>query len=181
MTDTWLEAGWMQTYTGKQFFPTRPRIEDIDIRDIAHALSMICRYGGHVDRFYSVAEHCILMSQAVSPENALWALLHDATEAYVGDMVRPLKYTPGLELYREIEDNLMLLIAEKFGLSGGMPAEVHEADNRILLNERRALMKQTPADWVVEGLEPLDTPIYACAPHMAEHWYLDRFRQLSHG
>lgn len=183
--DTWVAAMWMQTFTGRQFYPTQPRIEDIDIRDIAHALSLTCRYGGHVDRFYSVAEHCILMSQVVSPDNALWALLHDATEAYVGDMVRPLKYTPGLELYREIEDGLMVLIAEKYGLEGSvMPAEVKDADDRILLNERRALMpKHTPAAWTVEGLEPLDTPIYAAAPSMAENWYLERFESLrrNHG
>jgi hypothetical protein len=82
---------WMQTFTGRAFYPLDPRPEDIDPVDIAHALSLICRYGGHSSRFYSVAEHCVLMSHAVAPEHALWALLHDATEAYLGDMIRPLK------------------------------------------------------------------------------------------
>lgn len=169
----------MQTFTGKQFYPTRPRIEDIDIRDIAHALSLTCRYGGHVDRFYSVAEHCILMSLCVPPEYRLWALLHDATEAYVGDMVRPLKYQPGMEVYRETEDCLMSLIAEKYGLDGyQMPAEVKEADNRILLNERRTLMGATPAAWAVEGLEPLPISVVGMQPRQAEIMYLTHFDHL---
>src|SRR4051812_20612492 len=87
----WLRGDWMQTYTGRAFWPLDAQPEDVDPLDIAAALSMLCRYGGHVSRFYSVAEHCLLMSEAVAPEHALWALLHDATEAYMGDMVRPLK------------------------------------------------------------------------------------------
>src|SRR5690349_19702773 len=111
---TWERGSWMQTFTGRRFYPLDPKVEDIDPTDIAHALSLICRYGGHVTRFYSVAEHCVLLSHAVSPENALWALLHDATEAYVGDMVRPLKQH--MPAYRDVEDRLMLVIADRFGL-----------------------------------------------------------------
>src|SRR5690349_636686 len=114
--EMWLRGSWMQTFTGRQFYPLDPRLDEIDPLDIAHALSMICRYGGHTKHFYSVAEHCLLMSHAVAPEYALWALLHDATEAYVGDMVRPLKHH--MPDYRQIEDNLMEVIAERFGLSG---------------------------------------------------------------
>lgn len=81
---------WMMTYSGRAFWPLDPRADEIDPLDIAHALSMLCRYGGHVRRFYSVAEHCVLMSHAVAPEHALWALLHDATEAYMVDLPRPI-------------------------------------------------------------------------------------------
>ena len=76
-------GGWIQTYTGRQFWPLDPRIEDIDIHDIAHALSHQCRYSGHCLRFYSVAEHSVLLSHHVAGEHMLWALLHDAWEAYL--------------------------------------------------------------------------------------------------
>ena len=117
----WLRGDWMQTYTGVRFYPMDPRPEELDIRDIAHALSLICRYGGHVDRFYSVAEHCVLMSQCVPEEHALWALLHDASEAYVGDMVRPLKRQ--LPEYEAAEGRVIAAIVERVGLpSTRMPA-----------------------------------------------------------
>src|SRR5438093_1391342 len=111
MTD---RGDWMQTYSGAKFYPMHPRAEDVDPIDIAHSLSLLCRYNGHLDRFYSVGEHCVLMSQAVGPENALWALLHDATEAYVGDMVRPLKLQQ--PSFVEAEDRVMAAICERFGL-----------------------------------------------------------------
>ena len=72
------KGNWMQTFTGRQFWPADPRADEIDIRDIAHALSMQCRYAGHCTQFYSVAEHCVLLANAI-PEQKLWALLHDAS------------------------------------------------------------------------------------------------------
>lgn len=168
---------WMQTYTGRQFFPMDPRSEDIDVADIAHALSMQCRYNGHVRRFYSVAEHCVLMSRVVSPENALWALLHDATEAYVGDMIRPLKlHMPD---FQAAEDQVMLAIAEKFGIDPEMPDEVHEVDARILLDERAALMSAPAADWGLNDLRPLGIDIPAWPPARAETAYLVRLDELT--
>ena len=76
-------SGWIQVHSGGRFFPLEPDLDDISITDIAHSLSMVCRYGGHCLRFYSVAEHCVLLSHTVDPEFARWALLHDAAEAYV--------------------------------------------------------------------------------------------------
>lgn len=190
--DTWHRGDWMQTYTGRQFYPLNPRPEDIDIVDIAHALAMQCRYNGHVQRFYSVAEHCVLLSHAVAPDNALWALLHDATEAYVGDMVRPLKRS--MPDYVAVEDRVMMAIALRFGLTGGhhvshpqyrlgelagltMPAEVKEADTAILLNEREALLSAPPRPWSTDGGR-LAVTIEAWAPAEAEHRYLSRFAEL---
>jgi hypothetical protein len=174
----WLRGDWMQTYTGVRFYPMDPRPEELDIRDIAHALSLICRYGGHVDRFYSVAEHCVLMSQYVPEEHALWALLHDASEAYVGDMVRPLKRQ--LPEYEAAEGRVIAAIVERFGLpSTTMPAEVKDADNRILLTERAILMPATRYPWNIEHLAPLPVNVRGLLPSEAEAAYLDRFEALT--
>src|SRR4051812_9411412 len=149
----------MQTFTGKRYYPLDPRPEDIDPVDIAHALSQLCRYGGHVDRFYSVAEHCLLLSYTVDPENALHALLHDATEAYVVDVPRPVKQY--LSNYKDLEGAVWEAIATRFGIKGGrLPAQVTDHDNRILLNERRALFSNAEVGaWSVDGLDPLDITI----------------------
>lgn len=173
---TWHRGSWMQTFTGRQFYPISPRAEDVQPEDIAHSLSLICRYGGHCRDFYSVAEHCVLMSHAVASEFALAALLHDATEAYVGDMVRPLKqHMPD---YRDVEFRVADAIGERFGIDPEIPEAVHEADNRILLDERAALFNGRPAAWGVEDLEPLGVRIGKWSPGTAEREYLLRLRQL---
>lgn len=174
---TWLRGDWMQTYTGKRFYPLDPRAEDIDIRDIAHSLSLLCRYAGHVNRFYSVAEHCILMSQAVSPENALAALLHDATEAYVVDVPRPLKLH--LPDYRRIERQVWLAICGAFDLDIDLPHEVHQADTRILLNETAVLMPRIDGWGDVELMEPLRVNVIGLLPVRIERLYLERFDDLT--
>jgi hypothetical protein len=115
----WHRGDWMQTFTGRKFYPTAPLADDIDIVDIAHALSHLCRYAGHVDRFYSVAEHCVKVSEwveAVTGDTgaALEALLHDATEAYVVDVPRPLKVQ--LPDYRRAEGRVQLAVWQRFGL-----------------------------------------------------------------
>jgi uncharacterized protein len=170
---------WMLTYTGRVFHPTEPDQHEIDPRDIAHALSLTCRYGGHVRRFYSVAEHCVLMSRAVPEEHALWALLHDATEAYVGDVVRPLKRE--LPAYREIENRLMGEICKVFGLAPVMPDAVHEADNRILLDERAELLPPSPLPWGggLEDLAPLGVKVRGLDPLTAETDYRVRLMELT--
>jgi hypothetical protein len=173
----WHRGDWMQTFTGRRFYPLSPRAADIDAADIAHALSLLCRYGGHVDRFYSVAEHCVLMSRAVPPEDALAALLHDATEAYIVDVPRPLKrQLPG---YREIEQAVWHAIAVRFGLDLALPASVHEADNRILLTERNALMANA-GTWSLDGVvEPLPVAVIGWSPPQAEWRYFEALRRLA--
>lgn len=173
---TAVRGDWMQTYTGRAFYPADPRPEDVDPIDIAHALSLTCRYGGHVRQMYSVAEHCVLMSHAVPPRAAAWALLHDATEAYVGDVIRPIKaFMPE---YRDMEYRLMGVIRERFGLSHAFPYAVREADNRILLDERAALMAEPPRPWAVEHLQPLGVDIRGWEPDEAEWRYRTRLREL---
>lgn len=176
VSNDWLRGDWMQTHMGRRFYPLDPRANEIDPQDIAHALSLLCRYGGHVSRFYSVAEHCVLMSQAVAPEHALAALLHDATEAYVCDVPRPLKLVlPG---YREIEDRVWAAVAQRFGLALELPEEVKIADTRILLTERNALMPRAER-WVQDDdFTPLPVTIIGLSPDDAEERYLQRLEEL---
>lgn len=174
----WLRGDWMQTYSGKRYFPMDPRPEDIDPVDIAHALSLLCRYGGHIDRFYSVAEHCVKLSYTVPPELALQALLHDATEAYVVDVPRPVKRY--LADYRMVEDKVWKAIAIHFGVPVELDMAVKEHDTRILLNERQVLMRNAEVGaWSMDGMKPLDTTIDGWPPAEAEARYLARLKELT--
>ena len=95
---------WFLTTTGRQFWPASPDPEQIQIEDIAHALSNLCRFGGHTREFYSVAQHSVLVSQNVPDDLRLVGLMHDATEAYCGDMIRPLKNV--LPEFKELENGI---------------------------------------------------------------------------
>lgn len=189
MTEIARTGDWMQTFTGRQFWPLDPRADEVDVVDIAHSLGYQCRYGGHSRRFYSVAEHCILMSMFMpTRELALYALLHDAAEAYVVDVPRPLKRH--LRGYAQIEDMVLSVILEKFGVPYErhemplgqhrlirFPSEVTEADNRILMDERAQLLSPPPAPWALE-LEPLGVAIDCLPPHRAAEAYLARLESL---
>lgn len=137
---------FMQTATGRKFWPLSPRADEVFIEDIAHSLALQCRYAGHCLRFYSVAEHSVLIARHLAakcaPEVALWGLLHDASEAYLVDVPRPVK--PYLAGYKEAEARVMAVVAERFGLQQTMPPEVHEADDRIIADE---LANLVPMDW----------------------------------
>lgn len=168
---------WIQTFTGKQFFPLNPSPEDLDIRDIAHALSLQCRFNGHCLQFYSVAEHSVRVSEWLEGELSLWGLLHDAAEAYLGDVVRPLKRQ--LDTYNEIETRLLRVVADRYGLSWPMPEDVAVADTRLLAAEARDIMAPPPAPWELMGLEPLPMRIEPWTAGQAEQRYLDRYAALS--
>jgi hypothetical protein len=181
MTEQERKGHWMQTASGGAYWPLDPRPEEVFIKDIAHALSHMCRYGGHCKRFYSVAEHSVIVSRVVPPEHALAALMHDATEAYCGDVVRPLKKS--LHGYAEIELRNWLAIARAFDLPKTLPACVHDADVAVLFAEQKALMGESPrADW---GMG-LTTPLYAAPdmvvgylPFVAKEFFLRRFNELT--
>ena len=169
---------FMQLRSGEMFSPLEAKPEDIEITDIAHALGMVCRYAGHCIIRYSVAEHSVLLSHTVDPENALWALLHDATEAYLGDIVRPLKNV--LSSYMEAEERLAGVIASKFGLEGIMPAQVVEHDTRIVVDERAQIMAPSRLPWpMLEGYAPLGVTIQGWDPARASRMFLARFNQLN--
>ncbi|MBI2566041.1 MAG: phosphohydrolase [Candidatus Schekmanbacteria bacterium] len=166
---------WIQTYTGKQFWPLDPRAEHVDIADIAHSLSLQCRFNGHCRSFYSVAEHCVRVSEIVAAEHALWGLLHDAGEAYLADLPRPIKGR--LDAYGRLEDRVLAKIAEAFGLSWPIPADVHRADDILLATESRDLMAAPPAPWGLRE-QPLAATIDPKPPEDAERAYLERFARL---
>lgn len=166
----------MQLYSGKPFYPEDPRVEDIDIQDIAQALSMTTRYGGHVTDFYSVAEHSVHMSNIVSEENAFIALMHDATEAYIGDLVRPIKYL--FPEFQRLEDNIWFIIATKYGLPIELPDEVKNHDVKICFTERSQILNYTgETDWGYE-MESHDISIMNWTPEQAKAMFLNRFYDL---
>ena len=169
-------GAWIQTFTGIQFWPMDARPEEVDIKDIAHALSMLCRFNGHCQRFYSVAEHAVHVSRVVVPEHAKWGLLHDAAEAYLSDLPQPVKRQ--IPDYGLLEDLLLEVIADRFELSSTMPPEVKRADAVMLATEKVALMGPEPAPW--EGIpKPLEPGmIQGWGPSQAEEAFLNRFREL---
>lgn len=172
------ERDWIQTFTGRRFWPLDPQADEVRIEDIAHALSNICRFTGHTLKFYSVGQHSVLCSYFVPPEDALWALLHDASEAYIADFARPVKYHPAFkEAYCSAEDRLQRVIAEAFSLGWPMPDSVKVADNRMLATERRDIMRSTDLAWNVNA-DPIALVIVPASPKEVEHGFLSRFYEL---
>lgn len=168
---------WLQTFTGRPFWPLDPRPDEIDIEDIAQALSLKCRYGGHCLCFYSVAEHSVLVSQHVAPEHALWALLHDAGEAYLADIPRPVK--PSLDGWKAIEARVMRAVCDRFGLPHQEPREVKAVDFAITTDEKISLMADGPA-WT--GLmPPVGAVIRGLSPVEARAAFMARFAELTAG
>jgi len=143
-------APWIQTFTGRRFWLDNPRPEDVDIIDIAHALSNENRFAGHTIRAYSVAEHSVRVAALLPVELKLWGLLHDAAEAYVKDIPKPLKAM--LPEYRAIEERIQRAVCVRFGLQWLMPAEVEEADAIMLRVEALSLFESPPIDGWTDGL-----------------------------
>ena len=203
---------WFQTASGRVFYPYDPKVSEIFLSDIARALAMQCRFNGHCEAFYSIAEHSRWISLRLAPveeldalERAtsatgvsaykyqvglgLYGLLHDAAEAYVGDMVSPVKAR--LSAYRAVEDRVQAAIAARFGFasyeaSGSVHLDCYpilkEADRRMLLTEKRDLRKgplhKTP-DEERAGLLPYeDLKLRGEAPAAAEELFLARFQEL---
>ena len=178
-----MKTDWIQTFTGKKFFPLEPRYEDICIEDIAHSLSMQCRFIGHSKEFYSVAQHCNAMVQCWFPhpaqrELAKYALLHDAGEAYLSDIPKPLKYLPEFQFYRDAEKHLSEMIYIRFGLNPVEPEEVKKADWEILCEEAMSpkIMSPLHPDWAAR-CEP-HIGFSSCSPAKAERIYLENFHKL---
>ena len=161
---------WMETYTGKHVDVLNMEPSDVRIEDIAHHLSLICRFGGACREFYSVAQHSVRVVTLVPEKLKLAALLHDAAEAYVGDIIRPGK-TIGNELLEEI---ILEVIAEAFGLPEGFEANplIKKADTRMLLMEARDLMHSKGADWEAPAVELYEDKLIPYSPQIAEQSFL---------
>ena len=170
--------GFISTFSGLQFWPLDPDPEKILIEDIAHALAHQCRFGGHAWKFYSVAEHSVYVSRLCQPEHALWGLLHDASEAYLVDIPRPLKLLPEFAAYRAAERQLQRIIAERLGLPPEQPASVTEADDHMLWIEAHSLLGSIPDEAIRETRTPFEIA-EPLLPAKAERLFLRRFAELT--
>jgi 5'-deoxynucleotidase YfbR-like HD superfamily hydrolase len=190
------ERGWMQTFSGRGFYPLEPDAKDVELVDVAHGLAMTCRYGGQCRMFYSVAEHCVLVSEIVEMHArnagksehevrrlAQLALMHDSAEAYIGDMIRPLKHQPEMSEFRCAEARIEAEIADAFCLHWTPDAHdiVKRIDDRILVDEVTYLMARpemyltTP---LLRDLSPLGVHFRCMPPAEAEGAFLARYREL---
>jgi hypothetical protein len=145
-------VNWSQTYTGAAFDYDNLDKHYYDVEDFAHALSLLCRYNGHCTRFYSVAEHLVRCSFAAPDEFKFEALMHDASEAYLSDMPRPLKNL--MPEYRALEKKVEQAICNQFNLPFPMSPEVKEVDNRMLLLEKELIMSPPSFKWETYGVTP---------------------------
>lgn len=175
------KGDWRGTFTGGKFWPLDPRIEDVRFEDIAHHLALANRYGGATRTSYSVAEHSVIVSLYVPPEFAREALMHDAAEAYIGDMVRPLKHQPEMAEFCRAEDRIMPVIFRAFGVTSTPEsrAAISEVDDRIVIDETDALVANPKRyrDRYPDVL-PLGCAIAALRWEHAEHVFWQRGIEL---
>ncbi|MCI0588928.1 MAG: phosphohydrolase [Planctomycetes bacterium] len=174
-----MKPSLFETHTGVLLDPLDLHPGDIDVRDVAHGLSNVCRFAGQCPRFYSVAEHCVRMSRRTSPGLELEALMHDAAEAYLSDLPRPVK--TGIPGYRRAEKRLTRAIRDRFGLRGrSYPAAVRDVDDAMCLAEAKSF-----GMWGGGNPFGRDLPDFGrvrpWAPATAEIAFLDRFARLYAG
>ena len=178
LTENTVRSGsWILTRSGRHPDFLDPHPGEIEIFDIAVALSRECRFSGQTRRAYSVAQHSVLASRIVPEAFAREALLHDATEAYLRDLSRPLKHL--VPEYLRIERRLDRVIRQKFGLPAEKSDPVDLADRILLATEKRDLMPEDSCDWpILEGVEPLPDRIDPCSSVRARTMFLRRFEEL---
>lgn len=169
------------TASGKFFDILKPEEYEFDIEEIATALSNLCRYTGHVNTFYSVAEHSVLVSRIVPERLALAALLHDASEAYLGDVSSPLKKL--LPEYQAIEERVQRSIANSFGFQYPFGEEIHAADKRMYWQERQSVADNGIRDklWNQNYAATRKVEAMGMSPVMARRMFIKRYRELTNG
>jgi hypothetical protein len=168
---------WIETYTGRQFWPLTPSPADVDIVDIAHALSLKCRFAGHCKKFYSVAEHSVIASYWVPKEHAKAALLHDAAEAYLADVSGPIK--PHLNEWKEIERDVEKAIATRFDLQFPWHQSIKEVDRRLVKAEREQIMRPSGREWRTHtDVDPLPVSVLCLSATYAKRLFNNRAREL---
>lgn len=194
------DNAWILTFTGRRAWPLDPRSQDICIEDIAHALALTCRFTGHCREFYSVAQHSVLVSHYVSDHDGdaglqLAALLHDAAEAYLPDLAKPIKSSflakipdgwrhPTAAPFAKAEANLMIAIGRALGFDPALCERplCKQADVALLLSERRDLLPPEEHCWVTalgaEAVPLWANTILPWEPKHAEQRFLAEFRRL---
>jgi hypothetical protein len=178
--------------SGNSIYPFEPKPEQFDINAIAHGLSMQCRFNGHLDAFYSVAQHSVYVSRACRLRDAkMWGLMHDAAEVVFGDIPTPVKrYLP--KEIDDLEEGLAQAICQRFNIprAPGIDAEVKRADHLLLLSEAMTLhpdRRNGLRDW--KGLKPttciddynlrnIDPLYYPWPPTLAKLQFLNEFYAL---
>lgn len=179
-----LETVFAHTFSGHLFNCVAVDRNQIDVVDIAHHLSMQCRFNGATRKFYSVAEHCYLGSFMVPEEAAFPFLLHDASEAYLGDIIHPLKVK--LPAYSDYEDHLQSILEEHFGIDGQsdeMRDIVHRCDKWLGRQEARSLVHNSKdrSGFPVADFKPRIIPdweLMGWAQKDAKYYFLKRFAEL---
>ena len=176
--------GWIETYTGRKFFVDDGCFSEIVVEDIAHALSLMVRYNGHIKSnylMYTVAEHTchltdFVLAGGASPVEALTMLHHEDAEAYIGDLARPIKQL--LPEFRNLEAKIMKRAAARFGLINPEPDWLKEYDARILVDERRQIMNPSGHEWPTDHLDPLGITVEFWEPPRAKREFLTRHDKL---
>ena len=172
--------GYIQTFSGLSFDPMNLSVDSIDVIDIAHSLSLQCRWKGHCTRYFSVAEHSVLMSEVVSKEAALYALLHDLSESFIGDCPRPFK--PLFPNFKELEQQIRRTFDLKYGLeipNKEIIEEIKCADLRMLATERYQNLRYTGIEWeILKDIKPYLICLGYWSPDLAEYRFLARFKEL---
>ena len=179
-----MEAGpYLQTVSGRRVNPFDPDPEQLDIEDIARALANLCRFGGHSRVFYSVAQHSVIVSELVEQrggdaEDVFAALMHDASEASLGDMPHPIKHRSPLgAAFKAAEGHLEEVIRERFAIKPDVP-EIKRADRALLATERRVFSGESWHWPELDGVEPLELELSAWAPEEAARAFRERFAEL---
>mgnify|MGYP001032698119 FL=1 len=170
---------YVSTFLGNRFFLTRPHIDDVAIEDIAHGLAYQCRFNGQTSAFYSVAQHSLMVMSLVPQTLRFQALLHDAAEAYLGDMVKPLK--PLFPEFSVIEARVMAIIGQRFTIDlTHLDPAIKHADMIALATEKRDLMPYSTETWsYLQGIRPLPESIEPMTPQTAKNAFLEAFSRLS--
>lgn len=177
------------TYTGKLFDILSPDPRDIELIDIAISLSNQGRFNGQTNEYYSVAQHSVIVSRMVKNENALWGLLHDGAEAYIGDIISPLKHCDEIGWFiKRIESQIQFAIAEKFDLEWPIPDDIGIHDMRLLVTEFRDVTGRTIGYCAARGADifidesvhvPYDEEIKPVMPDVAMKLFMDRYKELT--
>lgn len=169
---------WIKTVTGRHFDLMQPEPEQVDIEDIAWGLSNLCRFAGQTPRFYSVAQHSVLVSDYLHPLFRLHGLLHDAAEAYLGDVMGPAKAL--LPDYQRLEALVMQAISERFNLFWSSEANEHvvEADRAVLGAEIKLLFNDDPEVWDVKRQSTNISNISPSDPTSAYKLFMHKFEVL---